>query len=75
MPRRIKKPFVELQPSLFGPELTASGRRVEVEMREGARGFVRLVVDGVAYREALHGRPTAQVVAICLERYLKDRDG
>lgn len=74
MARRPKKPFVELQPSLFGPELTATGRRVEVELREGAKGYVRLVVDGTSYREPLEGRPVAQVMAICLERYLKDRD-
>jgi hypothetical protein len=69
----MKKPFVELQPSLFGPELLATGRRVEVEIKEGLRGFVRLVVDGESYREPLQGRPLAQVVALCLERYLQDQ--
>lgn len=70
MARRPKKPFVELQPSLFGPELTATGRRVELEVREGAKGFVRLVIDGEVYREPLHGRPSPQVIAMCLEKYL-----
>lgn len=73
MPPRIKKPFVELQPSLFGPEITVTGRRVELEVKEGLRGFVRLVVDGESFREPLHGRPSAQVIALCLEKYLAPR--
>ena len=73
MSRRPKKPFVELQPSLFGPELTATGRRAEVEIKEGLRGYVRLVIDGESYREPLQGRPLSQVVAICLERYLSKK--
>jgi hypothetical protein len=73
MRRRTKKPFVEIQPSLFGPELTATGRRVELEVKEGTRGFVRLVIDGEVFREPLFGRPSPQVIAICLERFLAGR--
>ena len=60
MPRRSPKPFVEIQPSLFGPEITATTRRVELEIREGARGYVRLVMDGVPFREPLQGGPSAR---------------
>lgn len=67
---RSKKPFVEIQPSLFGTEITATGRRVELEVKEGIRGFVRLQVDGEQFREPLHGRPSAQVIALCLEKFL-----
>lgn len=70
MSKRLKKPFVEIQPSLFGGELTATGRRVELEIKEGLRGYVRLTIDGEVYRESLTGRPLAQVIALCLEKYL-----
>ncbi len=71
--RRTREPHVTLQGNLFEPELVATGGRVQVEIKEGIRGYARLVIDGDVYREPLNGRPAARAVAICLERYLATR--